>query len=171
MTSGETGWAGVTGRPAQLSGAVALAAGVLAAGAGGFYSWPALAAGVVGLLLLVAGLVRARDGVVTLGAAALLACGLVAGVRGAPVPATLASVAAAVVAWDVGRNALGVGRQLGREGDTWRLEVVHAAASAGVAAVTVLVGYGLFRTATGGQPAAALVFLLLAAVLLVEALR
>jgi len=171
VTGAEAGRSAVARPPARLSGAVAAGAGLLAAGVAGFYSWPALGAGAVGIGLLVAGLVRGQESAVTLGATALLAGGLAAGARGAPAGATLASVAATVVAWDVGRRAIGVGRQLGREADTRRLEVVHAAASAGVAAVTAVVGYGLFRAATGDQPAAALAFLLIAAVLLVEALR
>ena len=158
-------------RPTRLSGAVAVGAGLVAVSAGGFYSWIALAAGALGLLLVVVGLARAAPVVVSLGAVGLLACGLAAGVRGAPAWATLTSVAATVLAWDAGRTAISVGRQLGREADTRRLELVHAGASAAVAAVTAGVGYGLFRVATGGQPVAALVLFLLAAVLLVEAIR
>lgn len=171
MTTGERWDPARAHRPARFSGAVAVGAGLVAVATGGFYSWLALLAGALGLLLLFAGLARAAPLVVSLGAVGLLAGGLAAGVRGAPAWATLASVAATVLAWDVGRTAISVGRQLGRDADTRRLELVHATASGGVAAVTAGVGYGLFRVAAGGQPVTALVLFLLAAVLLVEAIR
>lgn len=157
-------------RPARSSRGVALAAGLSAVATSGAYAPGALGVGALGVLMLAAGLVRGRDAAVTLGAAGLVAGAVVAGVRGAPAAPVLVAVTASVVAWDAGGTATSVGRQLGRAADTRRVEAVHAGASIAVGAVTAAVGYAVFQTATGGQPAAALVFALLAAALLVVAL-
>jgi hypothetical protein len=82
----------------------------------------------------------------------------------------LAGVAFAVLAWDAGWNAIGVGAQLGREADTVRLEAAHLAASTAVGVAVLGVGFGLYRVGTGGKPIAVLLLLVIAAVLLVEAL-
>lgn len=156
--------------PAPLGRRLSLVVGLVAVLSGGLYSWLALALGATGFLTLSVGLVRGTDRPVTIGAAGLAGGALAAGVEGAPVPAVLISVVAAIVAWDVAGNALGVGRQLGREAETGRLEAVHAATSAAVGLATAGAGYGLYRAGTGEQPVAALVFLLVAAVLLLETL-
>lgn len=157
-------------RPARLSRGLAVGAGLVAVAASGAYSWGALGVGGLALLVLGAGLVRGRDAAVTLGAVGLFAGAVVAGVRGAPAAAVLVATAASVLAWDAGRTATSVGRQLGRAADTRRVEAVRAGGSLVVGLATAGVGYGVFRTATGGQPVAALLFALLAAVLLVVAL-
>lgn len=156
--------------PAGLSRWASAGAGLVALAAGGLYSWPALVTGGLGFLLLVVGLVRGTGGAISAGAFCLFGGPILAGSQGAPVLPVLAGVAFAVLAWDAGGNAISVGRQLGRDADTVRAEAVHLAASAVVGAVVAGVGFGLYRTATGGQPVAALVLLALAAVLLVEAL-
>jgi hypothetical protein len=161
----------VTRAPTRFSGAIAFVAAVVAALAGGYYSWAGLGIGAVGAVVFAAGLLGGRDGVVTLGAVGAFVAVLVGGVQGAPVPVVLVGVAAAVVAWDAASNALGVGRQLGRETDTRRLEVVDVLGSVAVGATSAGVGYGIYLTASGGQPIAALLFALVAAVALVEALR
>lgn len=149
---------------------MSVTAAFLALGVSGFYSWPALAIGTVGLVLFAVGLVRGVNAAVTIGAFGLFAGGIVAGARDVPAVPVLVSVTCSVLAWDVGGSAISIGKQLGREADTRRIEVVHMTASGVVGVVTAGVGYGLFRTGTGEQPVAALVFLLIAAVLLVEAL-
>lgn len=156
--------------PARLSRRVSIGAAFVALASSGFYSWGALAAGTLGTLLLAAGLVRGANAGVTLGASGLFVGAVVAGARGAPVAPTLLAVGATVLAWDAGGSAISIGRQLGREADTRRLEAVHLTASAAVGAAAASAGYGLYLTATGDQSVAALVFLLVAAVLLVEAL-
>lgn len=157
--------------PARLSGGVAVGVAFVALASSGLYSWVALAAGSVGVLLFVGGVGLGERPWVTTGAFVLFLAAIVAGTRGAPAVPVLVSVAAAVVAWDVGGSAISVGRQLGRDADTTRLEVVHLTASLGVGVLTVGGGYGLYQLGTEDQPVAALVFLLVAAVLLVQALR
>jgi hypothetical protein len=156
--------------PTRLGSGVAVAAASVAALASGLYAWPALAVGAPGLLLVVVAVVRGGRTAATLGAAALVAAGVVAGARGAPVLPVLVAVGGSVLAWDAAGFAIGLGNQLGRDAETTRVEGLHLAASAVVAVATAGVGYGVYRSATGGHPVAALVFLLLGAVLLVEAL-
>jgi hypothetical protein len=160
----------VSRRPTRLAAGASLAAGVLALAASAPYSWTGLALGTGGLLVLSVGVVRGADAAITLGAAGLLAAALAAGARAAPVLPTLAAVTGSVVAWDAGRHAASVGRQLGRDADTRRVELVHVTASVGVGVVAAGLGYTVYATAAGDQPVAALAFSLLAAVLLVEAL-
>lgn len=156
--------------PARLTRWASLGAGALALLLGGLYSWPALAACVIGLSLLAVGLVRGNAGLVDGGGFSLLAGGILAGAGGTTVLPVLASVTAAVLAWDFGGNAIGIGAQLGRDADTLRLEATHVAASTVVGAVVAAAGFGLYRLGTGGGPAATLILLAVAAVLLVEAL-
>lgn len=156
--------------PTRLSSWVAVSAAFVALGSSGFYSWPALGIGTAGFVLLVVGVVRGMPGGVTIGAFGLFMGAIIAGVRGVPVIPVLISVTTAVLAWDIGGSAISIGNQLGRDADTTRIETVHITASMSVGVVTTGVGYGLYQTGTGGQPVAAVIFLLIAAVLLVEAL-
>ena len=156
--------------PTRLGRWATTGAGVVALASVGLYSWPALAAGTLGLSLLLVGLVRGTGGLVDGGAFALFVGAVLAGAEGAPVLPVLVGVAAAVLAWDFGGTAIGVGAQLGREADTVRLEAAHLGASTAVGVTVLGVGFGLYRVGTGGQPIAALLLLVIAAVLLVEAL-
>lgn len=157
--------------PTRLARWASAAAGLLALVSSGFYSWPALVAGTLGLVFLLAGVVRGTNRSVSVGAFGLFAGAVLAGAQGAPVLPVLASVTASVLAWDFGGYAIGLGRQLGPAADTRRLETVHLAASTAVGAVVAAVGFGLYRVGTGDQPVAALVLLVVAAVLLVAALE
>ncbi|WP_254532818.1 DUF7519 family protein [Natrinema gelatinilyticum] len=156
--------------PARLSSWGSVIAAFVALGASGFYSWPALAVGTGGVLLLAVGLVRGANSAVTIGTFGLFMGGIIAGIQSAPVVPVLVSVTFSVLAWDVGGSAISIGKHLGRDADTRRIEAVHMTSSGVVGVVTASMGYGLYRTGTGEQPVAALVFLLIAAVLLVEAL-
>ncbi|WP_265109658.1 DUF7519 family protein [Halosolutus halophilus] len=156
--------------PARLSSVASCVAAGGATIASGRYSWYGLAVGIVGTLVLVAGVTRGSRSRVTFGSAGLFVAALVAGVQGATVGATLVGVAAAVLAWDLGTSAIGIGRQLGREASTRRLELVHIAASAAVGAVTIGAGYLLYEGAGGGQPLSTLLLLILASVVLLAAI-
>jgi len=157
--------------PAQHSSLGAGCAAVVAFGLSAFYSWPALAIGAVGLVLVFVGLIRGLYTAVTVGAFGLFVGAILAGVQTTAVGPILGSVTAAVLAWDIGTNAISIGNQLGREADTRRLEAAHIAASTGVGVITVSIAYGLYMTGTSDQPITALFLLLLAAVLLLESLR
>ncbi len=157
--------------PARLSSALATLSALVVVGVAGRYALPSLAATAAGALALVAGVAAGRRRAVSLGAAGLVGGALAAGVYGAPPAPLLAGTVAAVVAWDLAGYAVDLGRQLGREADTTRIELVHAGASVGVGAVSAAVGYGVFRAGTGGQPATAVAFAVAAALLLLRALR
>ncbi|MFB6228779.1 MAG: hypothetical protein ABEH88_09515 [Halobacteriales archaeon] len=157
-------------RPASLGRGISAFAGSVALVTGGFYSWPALVLGAAGTLVLWAGLLRGTRSMVTTGAFGLFVAAMIAGAQAAPIVPVLASVVLTVVAWDAGSNAISVGEQLGRSADTTRIEAVHGAATLAVGTLTAAVGYAVYRFATGGQPVAAVAFLLLGAVLLVATL-
>lgn len=154
--------------PARLSAGLAVGAVGVAIAATGVAAAPF---GVAGLVLVGLGVVRGRRSAVTLGAWLALAGVVVAGLGEAPPEALLVGTAAAVLAWDLGEQAITVGDQLGRAASTRTLELVHAAYSTIVAVAGIAVGYGLFLLATGGQPVTALVVLLGAALALAAALR
>jgi hypothetical protein len=156
--------------PAVVSTALAVGAGVvslLGTTAGALVgALPAAA----GLAVFGVGLVRASRTALTAGAGLLFAGVLLAGASGASPEPLLVGTIGAVLAWDVGENGIGLGAQLGRAADTRRAELVHAASSLVVGAVTAGLGYGVYLGAASGQPLTALVFLLLGAVVLVSAL-
>lgn len=160
----------ITRAPTRLASGTAIAAALVTVAATGLYAWAALGASAVGVLLLVAGLGRASAAAVTGGGFGLFVGALAGGLAGAPAPATLLGVATAVFAWDAGGTAVTLGDQLGRESPTRRLEFVHLTGSAGAGLLASGVGYGLYWVTAGGQPVAALVFSLAAAVFLVAAL-
>lgn len=156
--------------PTRLSSWAAVSAAVVALTSSGFYSWPALVVGTLGVLVLVGGLGRGSTATVTLGAFGLFVGALLAAVRGAPAVPVLVSVTATVLAWDSAGRAISIGTQLGREANTARLEAVHLAGSLVVGAGTVSVGYGIYWAGTGGQPASVVLFMLIGALLLLAGL-
>lgn len=96
------------------------------------------------------------------------ACGLVLGVfvaagDGARSAAVLVGVLASVLAWDLGNNAIGIGRQLGRNASTVGIELRHAGGSLAVGACIVVLAYVPSVLVRGARPLVAVVFLLVAA--------
>lgn len=163
--------AGIDRRPARTSSAAAVGAGLVAAGALLLGSPAGFLASGVGLALLVAGLLQGSRRAIDYGGLVLFGSVFLGGFVGGTVESLLVALPASVVAWDSAEHAINVGEQLGREAETSRGEVVHVAASALVGALSAVLGYAIFRSAGGGKPLAALVFLLLGAVVLMWALR
>ncbi|WP_115865423.1 DUF7519 family protein [Halorussus litoreus] len=157
--------------PAMLSSALAITAAGLAAGTSALTSSLGLAGAGTGFVLVLAGVLRGSRRAITLGSVALLVGALVGGLASGAPYLLLPGVMATVLAWDLGEQAINVGEQLGREADTFQLEATHAAASTVVAVGAGGLGYGIYLFASGGQPVTALVFLLLAVVVLTSALR
>lgn len=155
----------------RISRLLALGTAVIALVASAFYSWSGLGVGVLGFLLIILGVVRNRNRILTVGAFALFLGSVLAGVDGAPPIPVLVSVICTVLVWDLGGYAIDIHHQLGDRAQTERIEVVHAAGSLLVGSVTIAVGYALYMTGTGEQPLSGLLFLLVAAFLLVVALR
>jgi hypothetical protein len=149
---------------AIIAASVALATSALASSNGGIV-------GVVGVLVLGAGVFVGSRGLVTGGSFVLLLGVLYGGLLAAPPELLIPGTMATILAWDFGEQAINVGEQLGRDADTQRLETMHAAASTAVAIAAGGLGYGFYMLGSGGQPVTALVFLLIAALALTSALR
>jgi hypothetical protein len=151
------------GRDRPLLGALVLAAGVAGVGAGvglGVVDTSApgarlrLLPGLVGVALVGAAVAPLRGAgsrrLLKLGVAAVFVGVLAAGVLRALAvgPALVASVGA-VLAWDLGEHAVGVGEHLGRAAGTLPIQVTHAAGSLVVGGVAVFAG----RAVAGVGPA------------------
>jgi hypothetical protein len=155
--------------PPRLGVALATVAAFVAASATGAVPI-VLPIGLAGLLAVAGGTLRASGRLVTLGFVALLAGVVVAGAFGAGPEPLLIALAGALLAWDVGTQAIDLGASL--EGaDATRPLLVHAAFSTVVAVTAAGGGYAVFRLASGGRPVAAVVFLLLGALVILVALR
>lgn len=157
--------------PAPFSQKVALLAAAPALVAS-IFSFPGIATAVGGVALLGWGVYSGSRKFVSGGAFVLFLGVLLGSLGGTPLALLpLLGAAGSVVAWDVGENAISVGRQLGSESDTRRAELFHAGASAAVGLTGALVGFVVYRIAWGGQPLLALVALLVAGLFLLLALR
>lgn len=160
-----------TRRPTAVNASIAGGCALLVVAVCAVASVSAVAVAAGGGLVLVLGLVRGVDEAVDVGCLGLFGGVLAGALAGGSVELTLVGTVATVVAWDLGRSALDLGEQLGREADTARLEAVHAGSSALVGLVTVTAGYGLYALAADGQPVWAVALLLAAAALVTVGLR
>jgi len=168
--TGPGGERGVDSRPARLSQFLAGGAVLFVLGTAGVSSTLSLLLASGGTALAGSGLFFGRSGAVTAGLVVLLSAVLAAGVAGASTLRLLSSVAATVFAWDVGRNAIHVGNQLGRDAETVEIELVHAAGTLVVASFAGALGYWLFVLPVAA-PSVALLALLIAGTLLAVALE
>ncbi|ERH04532.1 MAG: hypothetical protein J07HR59_01667 [Halorubrum sp. J07HR59] len=158
-------------RPSVLAFGVVLTTGAVAVGALAAGATQGAAAGTVGLIVLLGGMYRVSPRVIGLGGGFVGAGVAIAGVLGSPpAPLVLAAVAG-VVAWDVADHAASVSLHVGRTARSRRNLVFHTSSSVLVGGITSGFAYGVYLTAAGGQPVAAVVFLLAGAVLLVSVLR
>lgn len=134
-----------------------------------------LAAGLLGVSLLGAGLapvpgIRPRH-LVSAGTGVLVVFVVLAGLMtqvGAL--ALLAAMAAVVVAWDAGEQAISLGEHVGRRARTWPVELGHTGASASYGAVVVAATFGVTQLNVTDVPLTALLLLLGGAVALLVAL-
>lgn len=161
----------ITRKPSWFGTALATSLALLSGVANLLAAPTAAAASLAGLALLGAGLAAASRRLVTVAGAVLVGGVLYAGYLGAAPEPLLVAALLGVLAWDVASNAVSVGNQLGRETRARRAETVHAAGSFLVGAFSVVVGYGAYVAAGGGQPLAALLFLVVGAVALVYGFR
>lgn len=136
-------------RDHRLTGLAVAVAG-LGGVAGGFalgYAYPTTQAarfellpGMLGLCCLLLGAARvprrAARPLLLAGAGLIFLTVLVSGiVRGAELPALLASTVCAVVAWDVAEHGLSLAEQVGRRADTLRVRLVNATGSFAIGGV------------------------------------
>lgn len=128
----------------------------------------------IGILLFAIGMVRRSRTALSWGVgvgAAGLVFAATSGTSNGDVLGLLLAAVFLAVAWDVGDHALSLGEAVGRNARSARNQFVHAGTSVLVGTVAAGVAYGTYISATGGQPIAALVFMLFGAILLVSAFR
>ncbi|WP_143085762.1 DUF7519 family protein [Halogranum rubrum] len=111
-----------------------------------------------------------------IGSGLLFVAALVGTVSSVPPFVTFVAVGAALLVWDLGENAVGLGRQLGVDAETRRGEVVHTTGSALavgvgiVVAVVAMYGLGPLSVPSGGRALLALVLALVALLAFVAAI-
>jgi hypothetical protein len=128
----------------------------------------ALAACGAGLVCL--GLWRGHRLTVTLGSTASFGAVLSVGTGRGPLW-LLGATVPVVLTWALGGHALALGRQVGRTGETWRVETVHALTTLVVVVLGGAIGYVGYRSVTGARSPLAIALLLggvLAAVLVLR---
>ncbi len=166
----ETAYEPADDSPARLSAGIAVAAAAVTLVAVGTADATGLVVATIGAALVGVGALVGRRSAVTLGALALFAGVVAAGLgAGSPTPLLVGAVGT-VVAWDAGRYGIGLGEQVGRAPATAAVELRHAGATLAVGVATAGVAAGIYAVAGGGQPLSALVFLLVAALALASAL-
>lgn len=155
-----------------VSASISVAVGLVAVILGGLSSLLALLVGLFGLVLLAGSVfsLESRRGV-SLGAFGIFTGVVTGGVFGTPAQLLLPAMVATIVAWDVGHNAIVLGRQLGSGGFTRRLEFVHAGMSLLVGVTVAGIAYVLFAFSVEGVPAAGVILLLLATGFLAWSIR
>lgn len=161
----------VTRRPSPRSTAVPVVTGSFAVAASAAGGGPAAAVAAAGVATVAVGVWTARHGVVDAGGLVTLLGVVVAALAGAGAVPVVFGTLATVVTWDAGGNAVSLGRQLGREVDTVRVESLHVLAGAGVGVLGSAVGFVLFSVGPTRQPVTTLFVLLVAAAALVVALN
>lgn len=134
-----------------------------------------LLAGIAGVVVLGVGLTGAFRGrertFVSVGTGLLLVGAFLSGILyGASAGGILTATAAAVIAWDLGEQAINLGEQVGREARTLRVELTHATGTVLVAAGAVALALAVRAVGVSGLSLAGLAALLGAGVLLTAAL-
>ncbi len=158
--------------PTRVSSILAVVAAFLAVISSGLLSVLALLFGFIGLVGVAAGLfVMESKRAVLISTGLIFVAVLMSGVQGNTPPFLIFSAIATILAFDLGQNAFSVGTQMSDTTRTQRGELVHAAASLIVGVVVAIFAYVIYLVGPGGRPASGLVFILLAAVLLVWAIR
>lgn len=161
----------ISRKPTIVSSVAALLAAATGVLLSGPYSSLALLAGGGGLVLFVAAVATGTRPLVTIGALGVFVASIAAGVRGAPPAILLASVLAAVLAYDFAGTAVDLGEQLGREADTQRLELLRLGMSSLAGVVAATASYLVYLVGAGGQPLSAVILLLITVFVLFVALR
>lgn len=162
----------VTHEPARLSSGLAVGCGLLAVLTSAPATILALLIGVFGLAGLAAGqFVFQSRRAAGVGTALIFVGVVVSGVLGNSEVLVTVSTLATVLAFDLSQNAFSVGAQLSSATDTTRGEIIHAAASFFVGSIAIVVAFAIYFVVGGGQPIAALAFVLLAAIILSWSVR
>lgn len=146
--------------PTRLASGAACLFAVVGAGAVALLAWEAVVPSFLGLLSIVIAVFSGWRLATTLGLAGIGGGAILAGAFGVPVEIVVLSVALAVLAWDAARTAIDLGSQVGRDGTTRRVELIHILASIGVATIASGGGLLVYGVGRGGQPISALLALI-----------
>ncbi|THE65041.1 hypothetical protein D8Y22_07385 [Salinadaptatus halalkaliphilus] len=158
------------GSPAILSAWLAVCLAAIGWASTVPWSIHGVATASIGWFLLALALLVGDRTVLTVGAAGLVLAVFVSAGDGAGVATVLTGTTASILAWDIGHNAISVGRQLGREAPTVRAELAHALASLTAGCAIVVLGTAGSLLVAGTQPLLAVALLLLAGALIAVAL-
>ncbi|ELZ07058.1 hypothetical protein C479_15672 [Halovivax asiaticus JCM 14624] len=157
-------------RPSTVAGSCALGAGLVGVVVAGLGSIESAAIAVAGFGLLVWAVRRGGSVALDLGSV-ILFLALVHGTsRTASMGGALVGSLAVVLAWDFAHTARDIGRQLGRDSQTKRLEVVRISTSALAGLVPASVGYLVFLSVGSVGSVGALVALVLSILFVTVAL-
>jgi hypothetical protein len=168
---GVTNGTEIVRRPGRRSTLLVALAGGVAAAASVVGGTSAAVIALVGAILLVGGTAYTSQTVVDVGGLVAFVGVCLAGLGDGSPLGVVIGVAAAIAGWDVGTNAISLGRQLGQGADTLRVEGLHALVGVTVGVTAGLFGFVLFEVGPTGQPVTTLFVLLVGAVLLIVALN
>ncbi|WP_144060742.1 hypothetical protein [Salinarchaeum sp. Harcht-Bsk1] len=123
---------------------------------------PAAALALLGTVSMAVGVRRGTRRLHTTGGALAFGGVLLSAGAGAPPALALIGGAAAIIAWDAGEHAIGLGGQVGSEAYARRGILAHVGASTIAASTIVVVAAIVFVLARTGNPSAATVVLVFA---------
>lgn len=147
-------------RPAVIAGACAVSAALVATAASALATPSSIGLGLFGSGLLALALYKDVAIAYDIGPFVLFAGVIQSGVQSGSMAVTLVATIAVVVAWDLGHTARDIGRQLGREATTTRLEIARLLSSLTIGVLSTTIGYGIFVAAREGESNAALAALI-----------
>lgn len=127
--------------------------------------------GIIGVALLGAGIARGSHQLNLLGFGLLVGTILLGAILQLSTIGIVTSMAAAIVAYDAGRYAIGLGNQLRENASAPQAELFHIGGTTVVAGVLAAGTYAGYQFLWGGQPVSAVILLLIAAALLFLVLR
>lgn len=148
-------------RPSTLTAWSAIGSALLVAVVAAIASVSSAGIALLGLILVGVSLRRGSTATLDIGSLVLLVATVHAAIRSSSIGLALVGALGAVLAWDLGHTARDIGRQLGRDAPTRRLEVVRVLASTSVGLVAATLGTLVYVAARGIDSNAALVALIL----------
>ena len=144
--------------PSRLGVGLPVLFGLVAVASTGLVT-PAGPIAAIGVAVATVGIARASYRVLAVGTLGTFAGVVLAALAGVDPLVVVVGAGAALLAWDAGAHAIGLGAQLGRRARMRGALLVHVGATTTVVAAVVVVAYGVFQLARAGQPGAAAVVL------------
>lgn len=157
-------------RPSTLTARSAVASALLVAVVAAIASVSSAGIALIGVVLVALFAHRGSTAALDIGALALFVASVHLAIQSSSIGLALVGALGAVLAWDFGHTSRDIGRQLGREAPTRRLEVVRVLSSLSVGLVSVALGALVYVAARGVDSNAALVALILTVLFVTVAL-